>query len=310
MGSRQLRFVKARFPMQILPMPFVVGSPRSGTTLLRLMLDAQSTLAIPPETGFLAAAGEWNAEGDALREQMIHTLTSYPPDAPAWSDFHLSADEFRKRLFELPSFDVAEGVRLFYRMYAERFGKTRWGDKTPIYCRSLEQIERILPDAHFVHVVRDGRDAIASLRRQWFSPGDDVRLLARYWSDNVTQARDRGRRSRHYLEVRFESLIAEPEAALREICAFLELDFEAPMLRWFERAPSRLAEHLERRNLAGSIVVTHEQRLRQQAATTRPADRDRIGAWRRQLTRDELLAFEEVAGETLRAFGYDVEGLP
>jgi hypothetical protein len=288
-------------------MPFIVGSPRSGTTLLRLMLDAQSTLAIPPETGFLDAAGGWTAGGDELRNQLVQTLTSYPADAPAWPDFHLSAIEFRARLFELTPFNVAEGVRLFYRMYAERFGKTRWGDKTPIYCRRIEQIERLLPEARFVHVVRDGRDAAVSLRRQWFSPGDDIRLQACYWSDNVTAARSQGRRCRQYMEVRYESLIEDPGMVLREICAFLDLDFEPQMLRWYERAPARLAEHLERRNADGSLLVTHEQRLLQQAATTQPADSGRIGAWRRQLTREEVLAFDAVAGDALRAFGYPVD---
>lgn len=287
-------------------MPIVVGAPRSGTTLLRLMLDAHSTLAIPPETGFLLATLEWDGEGEELREPFVHAVTNFPPDAPAWSDFQISADDFRRRLLELSPFRAVDGLRLFYRMYAERFGKSRWGDKTPIYCRHIELVERLLPEARFVHVVRDGRDVAASLRRQWFSPGDDMAVQARYWSDNVSEARTQGGRCRHYTEVRYESLIEDPERSLRALCAFLDLEFETPMLRWFERAPSRLAEHQERRNTDGSIVVTREQRLRQQAATLQPADPARVGAWRRLLTKEEVQSFETEAGDVLRAFGYRV----
>lgn len=289
-------------------MPIVVGAPRSGTTLLRLMLDANSALAIPPETGFFLAAKEWPEEGDELLQPFFEAVTQFPPDAPAWNDFGIPAADFRARLLELSPFRVADGFRLFYRMYAERFGKPRWGDKTPIYCRHLELVARLLPEARFVHVVRDGRDAAVSLRRQWFSPGDDMRVLAKYWCDFVTDARAQGRRCRHYTEVRYEALIADPERVLRDLCSFLDLDFEPSMLRYHERAPSRLAEHRERKRADGSLLVSRERRLAQQIATTGPPDPERVGAWRTALTAEEILAFEAVAAAVLRDFGYAATG--
>ena len=112
-------------------MPVIVGSPRSGTTLLRLMLDAHPQLAIPPETGFLAlGAGLADGAGDAL-ENFCGNIMRHPPDAPNWPDFHLSADTLRAELGALDPFDVGAALRAFYRMYAARFGKSRWGEKTP-----------------------------------------------------------------------------------------------------------------------------------------------------------------------------------
>jgi len=289
------------------PMPIIVGSPRSGTTLLRMMLDAHSAIAIPPETGFLLVGRDWTASGDELRELFVRAVTSYPPDAPAWNDFHLSADEFRSRLLDIKPFNLAGGFRLFYQLYAERFHKPRWGDKTPIYCRHIEYLDGLLPEARFIHLVRDGRDVTVSLRRQWFSPGHDIEAHAQYWRENVTDARAQGRRCRHYLEVRYESLIQEPERELRAICAFVEVDFESAMLRYFERAASRLDEHLERRRADGSLLVTRERRIEQQIATTQPPDLARVGAWKAALTAEESRAFEAVAGDVLREFGYPVE---
>ena len=112
-------------------------------------------------------------------------------------------------------FTVSDGFRLFYRMYAQRFGKPRGGDKTPMHCRHLRTIERLLPEARFVHIIRDGRDAAVSLRRQWFSPGHDIQTQARYWRDNVLLARQQAAGCRHYLELRYEDLVRAPEAALR-----------------------------------------------------------------------------------------------
>jgi hypothetical protein len=189
-------------------------------------------------------------------------------------------------------------------MYAERLGKPRWGDKTPIYCRHLELVERLLPEARFVHVVRDGRDVAVSLRRQWFSPGDDMRALAQSWCDHAVEAHVQGLRRNHYVEIRYESLILETESVLRRLCDFLDLAFEPSMLRYFERAPSRLEEHRARRRADGSMLVTREQRLKQQSATMQPPDPARAGCWKAVLSEREVAEFEEVAGSALIDFGY------
>src|SRR5947209_19596966 len=88
------------------PMPIIVGVPRSGTTLLRFILDAHPDLAIPPETGFLvplaAHAGQLSA--DAL----CNLVTTYPPEYPGWADFGISAEMYRSRLHQIEPFDVSE----------------------------------------------------------------------------------------------------------------------------------------------------------------------------------------------------------
>src|SRR5258706_15772466 len=76
------------------PMPIIIGSPRSGTTLLRFMLDAHPDLAIPPETGFLVPCAERAGQGTISREDFLHTLTRYPVEASGWQDFQISQDTF------------------------------------------------------------------------------------------------------------------------------------------------------------------------------------------------------------------------
>ena len=110
-------------------MPIIVGAPRSGTTLLRFMLDSHHDMAIPPETGFLVLARRFKRTGDELRREFFTALS----DPPAWKDFGIPADSFWDALLKIHPFSAAEGYRSFYRMYAARFGKDRWGDKTPLY---------------------------------------------------------------------------------------------------------------------------------------------------------------------------------
>jgi Sulfotransferase family len=287
------------------PMPFIVGSPRSGTTLLRLMLDAHSLLAIPPETGFIPALGVPTCSSDLSVDKFFEIVTSFSDDAPVWHDFQLAAEDFRRELHRLSPFTSSEGLRCFYRMYARRFDKPRYGDKTPTYCRCLPMIEQLLPEAAFIHIIRDGRDATLSLREMWFAPGKDIKVLATFWRDNVLAGREGGRQIRRYTELRYERLILEPTAELQRICDFLELPYESTMERHFERAPMRLAEHRERVQRNGHVLVTHEQRLWQQRATTMPLDAGRIGKWRLEMTENEHRLFREVAGPLLDELGYD-----
>lgn len=293
---------------KISPMPIVVGSPRSGTTLLRMMLDSHPDIAIPPETGFLSIGKEIQGTGDELRKNFFNTITAYPPDASSWADFKISKEKFKERLQKIEPFNVSDGFRLFYKMYAERFGKTRWGEKTPMYCRHMKDIEDILPETRFINVIRDGRDVAVSLRKQWFSPGYEIETQANFWKDNVLEARRQGEKCRHYMEVRLEDLIAEPEAYLREICKFINIEFSSEMLEYYKRAKGRLEEHEEKVKEDGSVVVSKERRFKQQEATTEPPNKSRLYVWKKELTSDDIGSFEQVAGDLLGELGYELSG--
>jgi hypothetical protein len=269
------------------------------------MLDAHSLLAIPPETGFIPVVAPLTGSSNLSADKFFEIVTSFSADAPAWHDFQLEAEDFRTELDGLSPFTLSDGLRCFYRMYARRFDKPRYGDKTPTYCRCLPMIEQLLPEAAFIHVIRDGRDATLSLREMWFAPGKDIEVLATFWQDNVQAGREGGRQARRYIELRYERLIVEPAAELRRICDFLELPYESAMERYFERAPMRLAEHRERVQRDGQVLVTHEQRLWQQRGTTMPPDVGRIGKWRVEMTENEHRLFREIAGDLLDELGYD-----
>jgi hypothetical protein len=215
-------------------MPFIVGVARSGTTLLRLMLDAHPDLAISPETGFLVNACSLPREGEQARERFVETVTNYH----TWKYMGISAAALRAELQRIEPFDLSEGVRSLYRMYAERFDKSRFGDKTPGYTVHLLELEDLLPEASFIHIVRDGRDVALSVRPLWFSPGKDMGAIATDWRHGIRTAREQGARCHRYMEIRFEDLIVEPEQELRRACEFLQLEFDSGMLRYFDAAPA------------------------------------------------------------------------
>ncbi|HEY2973845.1 MAG TPA: sulfotransferase [Pyrinomonadaceae bacterium] len=287
------------------PMPVIVGAPRSGTTLLRFMLDTHSELAIPPETGFLTLGAQLAGNGDMLRERFFRAVVNHPNSAPSWPDFEVPEETFWQALTEITPFTVSEGYRAFYRLYAARMAKPRWGDKTPIYCLSLDAIRRVLPEVRFIHIIRDGRDVALSLRKMWFSPGWDIETQAAYWRKCVLAARRAGLGRRDYLEVRYEDLILNTREILDRVCDHVGLSFECTMLSYYTQTPERLREHKGRSGADGTPLLTREERFRQQQRTTAPPDSGRVFAWKGAMSADERMRFQLVAGDLLKELGYE-----
>src|SRR5262245_11393925 len=152
-----------RDPSGPAPTPFVVGVGRSGTTLLRLMLDAHPQMTIPPETHFVPAVIE-ACRPAARPESAVEAMTS----VRQWGDQGIDAAEMLDRMRALEPLDAAAALRSFYALQAERQGKPRWGDKTPVYVESMDLIGEALPEARFIHLIRDGRDVALSRARRGF----------------------------------------------------------------------------------------------------------------------------------------------
>lgn len=284
------------------PAPFIVGVPRSGTTLLRLALDAHPELAIPPETGFLLplfARSRWRLprlDRSAFYDHVTRFHT--------WPDLGLDAAVLGRAIAALEPFSLAAGMRCLYRLVAAQRGKSRWGDKTPTYGKVLPRLRRLLPEARFIHLIRDGRDVALSLGRVWFSPSDELTERAAHWAREVAAIRQCGKGDPGYLEVHYEDLVSEPRPSLERICSFLALEYSETMARSHETAAERLGLVADLHRSNGQ-VVTRAERLGQHRLTSSPPTAERIGVWRREMTPEQVAGFEQVAGATLEAFGYE-----
>jgi hypothetical protein len=268
------------------PPVIVLGVGRSGTTLLRVMLDRNTTLAIPYESFFvpqLAHRHGGRPKLDDFLDDLGRLRTLY--------DWGIKPDDVRPRLRE--GMTTSEAISAIFETYAERQGKARWGDKTPLYMQQLPLLQGLFPDAIWVHLVRDGRDAALSFLelpegfsgKTWAQPRTAAQFAAR-WRTEILAAQRLGRHAGdRYLELRYEDLVDEPEQWLRRVCEHASLPWEADMLD--HTRPSDTAHMPEHRNLA-------------QPPT--PGLRD----WRNQLSRDDALAFEHVAGDVLQGFGYEL----
>ena len=264
----------------------VLGVRRSGTTLLRVMLDRNPELAVPDESYFvpqLARRHRGPVDVDAFLDDLRRL--------PTLVEWEVSADAVAPRL--RPGMTTGEAIGAVFATYAAERGKARWGDKTPLYMQYLPLLERLFPDARFVHLVRDGRDAALSflsvpagiMTEGWGHPRDAAGFACQ-WATEVRAARALGRRvgTARYLEVRYEALVAEPEAELRRICAFVGLAYDEAMLDYAGKTESARKEHQQRLNEPPRVGV-----------------RD----WRTEMAPADVAAFEAVAGDLLHELGYE-----
>jgi hypothetical protein len=268
---------------------FVVGNPRSGTTLLRFILSSHPRLHIPGETGFLPFLGfEADAQLSAIRVRRV--LAQIGTLNREWAGLVHDPEVFYSMLAQPTLACVLDQL---YRKVIEGHGAVRWGDKTPDYVRYLPLLSRIFATAQFVHVIRDGRDATLSARKKWGRGRwymDDYYLL-RNWARNVERGRAAGQAlpPGRYLEIRYEDLVREPESTLRVLCDFLGEPFHAAMLDHSALAREQIGPQ-------GHIEVRE------------PISTASVGRWRTGMSPFWKRVADAVSDPTLIACGYERSG--
>jgi hypothetical protein len=185
---------------------FVIGSPRSGTTLLRLVLDSHPRISCGEETHFLR-------ELETIVGRHWDLVASYGLERSWW-------------LAHLRDFYAG-----FQDEVLARSGKARWAEKDPTYTLRLEFIEELFPDALYVHLLRDGHDVVASFRDRW-GYRSAARAARTEWARYVIAARGLAERvgPSRFLELRYERLVEDPAAEARRLFAFLGEDFVPDVL--------------------------------------------------------------------------------
>jgi sulfotransferase family protein len=285
------------------PLPVVVGCPRSGTSLLAVMLDSHPDLTVPPETSFVGTVATLQGPTEAVRQSFFEVVTADRIAISNWSDFGLDKDLLWRRLEAIDPFTVAAGLRAFYAMYAESQGKPRYGEKTPAYVFMMPQIAALLPEAHFIHLIRDPGDTALSWRKTWFAPSQDLRVLGEEWRKHVEAGRRAANLVRRYVEVRFEELVLHPERELKRLCEYLSLPWDPVMLDYGAQGAARV-ERLQGRRHARGQMIPREERTRIHANLTRAPDAARLDVWRHEMTHAERRALEDAAGPLVRELGY------
>lgn len=274
-----------------LPTVFIVGCPRSGTTLLQRMLDAHPAVAVAPETFFIRRFWKRRAEyGDLQREPAFERLLRDITAIPEFEEMGLDVDAFEAAARGTDR-TYAALFRLLLRRFAEQRSAQVVGEKTPNHVLYLPTLHDFFPGARFLHLVRDPRAVVNSWQSVPWSSGRTWRD-AEVWVEYVAAGRAAAPLLGKTLQVvHFEELVRAPEQTLRRVCAHLALDYDPAMLAFHERVPT----------------TVNVEREPWKANATQPIDPSVVEQWRSSLAPRRVAEVEAVAAEEMPHWGYAPE---
>jgi sulfotransferase family protein len=269
---------------------FIVGSGRSGSTLLRMMFLSHSRLTIPPETWYLIPLVKQFNTDRPLDAKEVEAAVAIITSHYRWPDMKMDEGEFRREVSQLRQPRVRDLVEVVYQKHLRAEGKVRWGDKTPPYIEILPELARMYPHSRFIHLYRDGRDVAKSFQETGWC-GTFWSQLTHEWITSLdyrqrwehTEFRDR------ILDVRYERLVLETEATLREICRFIGEEFEPQMLAWEAKVDAQVPKREQ----------VHHKKLKKRISS------DAVARWKHELSARAVFVCEALIGSYLTRWGYE-----
>jgi hypothetical protein len=267
---------------------FIVGMPRSGTKLLRELLNQHSEVSIPrAETNFLPYfAKNFYKYGDLSNRSNFNrfyydisrtTFFSYIAGAKQIWDI----EQWYKSV-EATDFSISSVLSAFYELHAKNEQKSIWGDKTPSHIGQIPLIKTLFPSSKIIHIYRDVRDYCLSMRKAW---GKNIYRASERWVEDIERCQRDGSAvgSNSYLELQYETLIDNTEKEIRKVCDFCNIQFEKQMI-----VPRYAVEKVG--DAKGHFKVL----------------KGNYNKWKKQLTPKEVRKIEEISGSLMNSLGYSV----
>jgi len=271
---------------------FIIGSGRSGTTLLRRILFAHSALHIPPESYELGIAYHVYRRVRPLGwPYAVRSVLGVIGLYPEFYHFNMDLEPVEERLQAVPKDErsLAKIIDILYREHARqhKISMSRWGDKTPMNTFFLPQIDSIFPDAQYIHMLRDGCDVVESYLRTGLK--EQLQDAASRWR-RATQLAQQWveQHAERAIVVRYEALSTAPEDEARRVCRFLGLPFEVAMIRKLDSVSS----------MGDASTLAHMKHVRE------PISSRYVGRGRERLSQAQRRALEQLIGRDLVRLGY------
>ncbi len=276
---------------------FIVGCARSGTTLLYHMLQSSGPFVryswethlfnrIAPRFGSLAK-----------RKNRERLLASWM-ESKFFGRSGVDTAEVRRRVLAECA-NVGDFLRIIMETLARTQGVERWAEKTPDHVLHMHEIKRTLPNAIFIHIIRDGRDVALSMERhKWARPffwdkSDPLLACGLYWEWLLQAGRNAGATlGADYMELRFEELLADPSSVLARVGEFVGQKLDYALIQ---------------KTKLGSLTVPNSSF---EAKTQQEGAFNPVGRWKTALSNAQVRSFESLIGPTLRDIGCETVTSP
>ncbi len=270
---------------------FIIGSGRSGNTLLRSILSGNSDISIPPESYRIPfAIKKFHIFNNRDWEDIVPQVLKEFEDCKEFYTWEIDITDAQKRLE-----NIADSKRTLSNIFDELFctytekhspGSKIWGDKTPMNTLYLDWIGTVFPRSKFIHIIRDGRDVASSyLKMERY---DTILEAANRWINSIESAQSFGSKIKeNYIEIRYEELVTKPEEVIKDTCDFLDIDYDSKML-----------DHTKQVKKLGDTDKEHHSNL------SKPISSDSVGKWRNNLSESDQESITKLLHKHLQRLGY------
>lgn len=277
---------------------FILGNPRSGTTLFRLMLNNHPNIGVPPESGFLhwwyKKYKNWTIN-DTINIDSLNLFLNDILSSKKIEDWNLKQNELKDFIIINKPNTYIEIIDCIYKYYCK--SKLIIGDKNNYYIHHLEELNEIVPNAKYIHIIRDGRDVACSYininkldQNLIYLPkvSSNIIDIANEWNQNIIKI-ENFIQKHDSLTIRYEDLIENPTSILEKVCIFLKTEFCISMLKYNQDS-----------NNDEPTSTLHWKRK-----TLEDVDSSNKQKFLQLLSKDEINTFNSIAIENLKKFQYE-----
>ncbi|TYB30566.1 MAG: sulfotransferase [Candidatus Mcinerneyibacterium aminivorans] len=272
---------------------FIIGSGRSGNTLLRAMLCNNKLISIPPESYVLGDMGRKFKRFNYLPwKELVEIIIG---ELESHSQFYTWGVNFHDAYYKLLNIPTKQKtldkiIDEIYLTYSKKYFPEAkiWGDKTPQNVFSLDMINKIFPNAKYIHIIRDGRDVVNSYLK--IKRYDNVEKACNRWLNSIELVNKfkKKKSNSNFIELKYEKLVKNPEIEIKRVCNFLNISYDEIMLK----------PYLNKEKLGDVDKLEHHYGLNRQINS------DSIGKWKEGLNKKEKEICTKLLNEELKKLGY------
>lgn len=288
-------------------MIFVLGNPRSGTTLLRLMLTSHQEICIPPECGFIqwwhSKYGDWSSV-DSKDEDKVDDFLADLSTSKKIENWELDYEVLKTTIFQQNPENYADLCSLVIVQYAHQQNKQPKyvGDKNNYYLNHLPLLKSLYPEAKFIAIIRDGRDVACSYRKikkldteSPYKPKlpTEISAIADEWIANIEKVDSLFNELPESQKtwVRYEDVVSTPAQVMEELSTFMGLLYDENMIHYYETETQYQKEP--------------DSTLDWKKKTLSKPDASNTGKFVDELSESEIQRFNSIASGKLKRFGYE-----
>ncbi len=267
---------------------FILGAQRSGTTLVRLLLNNHPRIAIPDESTFLMPILKSKYLKQAISGERLKNFIRYLQVNKEFEIWNFDNSKTIDALLNKKSYSLHGLISVIFKSFCEAKGKPRWGDKTPSFFRKADILSKLFPQAKYLHIVRDGRDVFASYKK--------MKVMRNYAAVNALEWRYKVWKIENFLSginpsdkitIRYEDLVANPEDVMKQVFNTIEEEYDDGILEFHKDSKYNVGKN-------------HSNLIYQ------PISSSNTNKWKKELSKREINIFTTMSSGVLKSFDYEI----